>query len=41
MPCAGIAECGACAVPGGGWGGWKLACQHGPVFDLNWLLRSA
>ena len=33
MPCAGLAECGACAVPGRR--NWKLACKDGPVFDLN------
>ena len=35
MPCAGLAECGACAVPARG--GWKLTCQDGPVFDLRAL----
>jgi hypothetical protein len=35
MPCAGLGECGACAVPARG--GWKLACLDGPVFDLNLL----
>jgi NAD(P)H-flavin reductase len=35
MPCAGTAECGVCAVPTRR--GWKLACQDGPVFDLNLL----
>jgi dihydroorotate dehydrogenase electron transfer subunit len=35
MPCAGLAECGACAVPG--CRGWKLACKDGPVFDLDEL----
>ncbi len=35
MPCAGLAECGACAVPARG--GWKHACLDGPVFDLNLL----
>lgn len=35
MPCLGMAQCGACAVPGRR--GWKLACEHGPVFDLNSL----
>jgi hypothetical protein len=35
MPCAGMAECGACAVPA--MRGWKLACREGPVFDLNEL----
>lgn len=35
MPCAGMAECGACAVPSGR--GWKLACKDGPVFDWNVL----
>ncbi len=35
IPCAGIAQCGACAVPS--LRGWKLACEDGPVFDLNSL----
>lgn len=35
MPCAGQAECGACAVPARR--GWKLACVDGPVFDLSEL----
>ena len=35
MPCAGLAHCGACAVPTRR--GWKLACEDGPVFDLNQL----
>jgi hypothetical protein len=35
MPCAGMAECGACAVPLRR--GWQLACVDGPVFDLNIL----
>lgn len=35
MPCAGMAECGACAVPTRR--GWKLACLDGPVFDLRTL----
>ncbi len=33
MPCAAAAECGACTVPAKG--GYKLACQDGPVFDLR------
>ncbi len=36
MPCAGIGECGACAVPLQR-GGTRLACQDGPVFDLKTL----
>lgn len=36
MPCGGVAECGACAVPRRG-SGWRLACQEGPVFDLHTL----
>jgi Iron-sulfur cluster binding domain of dihydroorotate dehydrogenase B len=32
FPCAGLADCGACAVPGRR--GWKFACKDGPVFDL-------
>jgi NAD(P)H-flavin reductase len=35
MPCAGMAQCGACAVPGSR--GWKLVCEDGPVFDLRML----
>jgi hypothetical protein len=35
MPCGGLAECGACAVPARR--GYKLACSEGPVFDLNSL----
>jgi hypothetical protein len=35
MPCAGMAHCGACAVPGRR--GWKLVCEDGPVFDLRML----
>jgi hypothetical protein len=35
MPCAGLASCGACAVPARR--GWKLACEDGPVFDLQLL----
>jgi hypothetical protein len=37
MPCAGLAACGACAVPVRH--GWKLACEAGPVFDLEDLLE--
>lgn len=32
IPCVGLAQCGACAVPGRR--GWKLVCSDGPVFDL-------
>jgi hypothetical protein len=35
IPCAGLAHCGACAVPARR--GWKLACEDGPVFDLSQL----
>jgi hypothetical protein len=35
MPCAGMAECGACAVRT--THGWKQACSDGPVFELNLL----
>ncbi|MBN2146961.1 MAG: hypothetical protein JW726_06215 [Anaerolineales bacterium] len=35
MPCAGLARCGACAVPTRR--GWKLACEDGPVFSLHEL----
>jgi hypothetical protein len=33
MPCGGLGECGACAIPARR--GWKMACQDGPVFDLG------
>jgi hypothetical protein len=33
MPCVGLAQCGACAVPARR--GWKLTCEDGPVFDLG------
>jgi dihydroorotate dehydrogenase electron transfer subunit len=36
MPCGGLADCGACAVETRG--GWKVACEDGPVFDLIDLL---
>ena len=35
IPCAGLAQCGACAIPSRR--GWKLVCEDGPVFDLNSL----
>jgi hypothetical protein len=35
MPCAGIAQCGACAVQARR--GWKLTCADGPVFELSSL----
>jgi hypothetical protein len=35
IPCAGMAQCGVCAVPSRR--GWKMACEDGPVFDLNSL----
>jgi hypothetical protein len=35
FPCAGMARCGACAVPARR--GWKLACEDGPVLDLSVL----
>jgi hypothetical protein len=37
MPCAGLADCGVCAVLTGSRS-WKLACKDGPVFDLTDLL---
>jgi hypothetical protein len=37
MPCAGLADCGVCAVITGGRS-WKMACKDGPVFDLKDLL---
>lgn len=33
MPCAGMAQCGACAIPT--HRGWKMVCEHGPAFDLR------
>jgi hypothetical protein len=36
MPCAGIAECGVCALPKRRKG-YALACKDGPVFNLNQL----
>jgi len=35
VPCAGMAQCGACAVLSRK--GWKLVCEDGPVFELNSL----
>lgn len=35
LPCAGIGECGACAVPSRR--GTRLACVDGPVFSLEGL----
>jgi dihydroorotate dehydrogenase electron transfer subunit len=35
MPCAGLAQCGACAIRGRR--AWKLVCADGPVFDLQSL----
>jgi hypothetical protein len=34
MPCAGIADCGVCALPQRKKG-YFLACKDGPVFNLN------
>ena len=36
MPCAGIADCGVCAL--GSRTRMKLACKHGPVFDMGDIL---
>lgn len=36
MPCAGLAECGVCAVTGRRK--WKLTCKTGPVFTLSDLI---
>ncbi len=36
MPCGGLAECGVCSVKVRG--GYQLACEYGPVFDLNDLI---
>ena len=35
MPCAGVAECGVCAVSLKS--GWELICKEGPVFVYNGL----
>jgi dihydroorotate dehydrogenase electron transfer subunit len=35
LACGGLAECGLCAVETRR--GWKLACEDGPVFDLDEL----
>ena len=39
MPCAGIADCGVCALKTRS--GWRLACKDGPVFDLEELIDVA
>ena len=36
MPCGGVSDCGACAVPVGK--SYQFACKDGPVFDLHSLL---
>jgi hypothetical protein len=36
MPCAGVGNCGICAIPARGRG-YRLACKAGPVFDLSQL----
>ncbi len=36
LPCGGMAECGACAIPSRR--GTLLACKDGPVFDLKSVL---
>jgi hypothetical protein len=36
MPCAGIGECGVCALPKQKKG-YALVCKNGPVFNLNQL----
>lgn len=33
VPCAGLADCGVCAVPARRQ--WKFACKDGPVFKLD------
>lgn len=37
MPCAGLAECGVCAV--GERHDWKMTCKDGPVFVLKEILK--
>jgi NAD(P)H-flavin reductase len=37
IPCGGLAECGACAVPGRDGRKYALACKDGPVFPLDEL----
>ena len=34
MPCAGMADCGVCALSLPHLKGYRLACKDGPVFDL-------
>lgn len=36
MPCAGIAECGICALISRH--GWRMICKDGPVFDFGELI---
>lgn len=36
MPCAGVAECGACALTSRH--GWRMICKDGPVVDLGNLI---
>jgi hypothetical protein len=36
MPCGALAECGICTVPVGD--SLRLACEDGPVFELNQLM---
>lgn len=36
MPCAGIAECGVCALASRH--DWRMICRDGPVFDLGELI---
>ncbi len=36
MPCAGIADCGVCALASRH--GWRMICKDGPVFDLRELI---
>jgi hypothetical protein len=37
MPCAGMADCGVCALSSRKK--MRLACKHGPVFELEEILR--
>jgi NAD(P)H-flavin reductase len=37
MPCAGLAECGVCAV--GSRHDWKMTCKDGPVFVLKDVIK--
>jgi hypothetical protein len=37
MPCSGLGKCGVCALKANR--SWKLACEDGPVFELQEVLK--